>query len=170
MPDIERSGTEARLLALLTSTPGQEFHTRDLIRRIHGSPRPVQLALEKLLRQGLVESRRVGPLRMWHMDPGNPVYPALRDLTREQSASSLSSAESLSVRQVFSTRSCSARMRVATTMSAATSTCSSSVSSAVTTFWRDSSRSRRRYAARSIRSYGTSRNSWRERVNGHRSS
>ena len=80
MPDIERSGTEARLLALLTSTPGQEFHTRDLIRRIHGSPRPVQLALEKLLRQGLVESRRVGPLRMWHMDPGNPVYPALRDL------------------------------------------------------------------------------------------
>jgi predicted nucleotidyltransferase len=80
MPDIERSGTEARLLALLTSTPGQEFHTRELIRRIHGSPRPVHLALEKLLRQGLVESRRVGPLRMWHMDPANPVYPALRDL------------------------------------------------------------------------------------------
>ena len=63
MPDIERSGTGARLLALLTSTPGQEFHTRELIRRIHGSPRPVQPALEKLLRQGLVESRRVGPLR-----------------------------------------------------------------------------------------------------------
>lgn len=80
MPDIKASGTEARLLALLTSTPGQEFHTRDLIRRIHGSPRPVQLALEKLLRQGLVESRRLGPLRMWHMDPANPVYPALRDL------------------------------------------------------------------------------------------
>ncbi|TMB76332.1 MAG: hypothetical protein E6J52_07915 [Chloroflexi bacterium] len=80
MPDIERSATEGRLLALLTSTPGQEFHTRDLVRRIQGSPRPVQLALEKLLRQGLVESRRVGPLRMWHMDPANPVYPALRDL------------------------------------------------------------------------------------------
>src|SRR3989337_3755917 len=80
MPDIERSATEGRLLALLTSTPGQEFHTRDLLRRIHGSPRPVQLALEKLLRQGLVESRRIGPLRMWRMDPANPVYPALRDL------------------------------------------------------------------------------------------
>src|SRR6058998_517685 len=80
MPDIERSATEGRLLALLTSTPGQEFHTRDLVLRIQGSPRPVQLALEKLLRQGLVESRRVGPLRMWHMDPANPVYPALRDL------------------------------------------------------------------------------------------
>ncbi|MGH2491869.1 MAG: nucleotidyltransferase domain-containing protein [Candidatus Limnocylindria bacterium] len=80
MPDIERSATEARLLALLTSTPGQEFHTRDLVRRIDGSPRPVQLALEKLLRQGLIESRRVGPLRMWWMDPVNPLYPALRDL------------------------------------------------------------------------------------------
>ncbi|HET9809917.1 MAG TPA: nucleotidyltransferase domain-containing protein, partial [Candidatus Limnocylindria bacterium] len=67
-------------LALLTSTPGQEFHTRDLVRRIHGSPRPVQLALEKLLRQGLVESRRIGPLRMWRMDPANPLYSALRDL------------------------------------------------------------------------------------------
>ena len=80
MPDIQRSGTEARLLALLTTTPGQEFHTRDLVRRINGSPRPVQLALEKLLRQGLVESRRVGPLRMWRMDPANPLYPALREL------------------------------------------------------------------------------------------
>lgn len=80
MPDIERSATEARLLALLTSTPGKEFHTRDLIRRIDGSPRPVQLALEKLLRQGLVESRRLGPLRMWRMDPANPLYPALREL------------------------------------------------------------------------------------------
>ncbi len=69
MPDIARSATEARLLALLTSTPGQEFHTRELVRRIDGSPRPVQLALEKLLRQGLIESRRVGPL-----------YASLRDL------------------------------------------------------------------------------------------
>src|SRR3989442_2979057 len=80
MPDIRRSATEARLLALLTSTPGQEFHTRELVRRIDGSPRPVQLALEKLLRQGLVESKRVGPLRMWWMDPANPLYLPLREL------------------------------------------------------------------------------------------
>src|SRR5713226_3461693 len=80
MPAIDRSATEARLLALLTSTPGQEFHTRDLVRRVHGSPRPVQLALEKLLRQGLVESRRVGSLRMWRMDAANALYQPLRDL------------------------------------------------------------------------------------------
>src|SRR5713101_4015549 len=80
MPDIRRSATEARLLALLTSTPGQEFHTRELMRRVSGSPRPVQLALEKLARQGLVESRRVGPLRLWRMDPLHPLYLPLRDL------------------------------------------------------------------------------------------
>ena len=80
MPDIRRSATEARLLALLTSTPGQEFHTRELVRRVSGSPRPVHLALEKLARQGLVESRRVGPLRLWRMDPGHPLYLSLRDL------------------------------------------------------------------------------------------
>src|SRR2546425_7220029 len=80
VPDIRRSATEARLLAFLTSTPGQEFHTRELVRRIDGSPRPVQLALEKLLRQGLVESKRLGPLRMWRMDPANPVYLPLREL------------------------------------------------------------------------------------------
>lgn len=80
MPDIERSATEARLLALLTSTPGQEFHTRELVRRVSGSPRPVHLALEKLARQGLVESRRVGPLRLWRMDPAHPLYRSLREL------------------------------------------------------------------------------------------
>lgn len=80
MPKIERSATEARLLALLTSAPGQELHTRELMRRIGGTPRPVQLALEKLSRQGLVESRRVGPLRLWRMDPAHPLYRSLREL------------------------------------------------------------------------------------------
>jgi predicted nucleotidyltransferase len=80
MPDIERSATEARLLALLTSAPGQELHTRELVRRIGGTPRPVQLALEKLSRQGLIESRRVGPLRLWHMDPAHPLYRPLREM------------------------------------------------------------------------------------------
>ncbi len=80
MPEIQRSATEARLLAFLTATPGQEFHTRELVRRVSGSPRPVHLALEKLARQGLVESRRVGPLRLWRMDPGHPLFLPLRDL------------------------------------------------------------------------------------------
>lgn len=80
MPELRRSATEARLLALLTSTPGQELHTRALVRRVNGTPRPVHLALEKLEREGLIESRRVGPLRMWRMDPEHPLYAPLREL------------------------------------------------------------------------------------------
>lgn len=80
MPEIRRSATEARLLALLTSTPGQEFHTRDLVRRAEGTPRPVHVALEKLERQGLIQSRRMGPLRLWHMDPAHPLYRSLREI------------------------------------------------------------------------------------------
>lgn len=80
MPEIRHSATEARLLALLTSIPGQEVHTRELIRRVGGTPRPVHLALEKLERQGLIQSRRVGPLRMWHMDEAHPLYRSLREL------------------------------------------------------------------------------------------
>lgn len=80
MPEIRRTASEARLLALLTSTPGQELHTRELIRRVAGSPRPVHLALEKLEREGLIESRRMGPLRLWRMDPAHPLYRSLREL------------------------------------------------------------------------------------------
>lgn len=40
----------------------------------------MHLALEKLQRHGLIESRRVGPLRLWRMDPANPLYAPLRDL------------------------------------------------------------------------------------------
>lgn len=80
MPELRRAATEARLLALLTSTPGQEVHTRELVRRVSGTPRPVHVALEKLERQGLIQSRRLGPLRMWRMDPGHPLYHSLREL------------------------------------------------------------------------------------------
>lgn len=77
---VGRSPTADRLLALLTSTPGQEFHTRDLVRRIRGSVRPVQRALVRLEADGLIESRRVGNLRLWRMDPAHPLYAPLRQI------------------------------------------------------------------------------------------
>ncbi|HEX9435938.1 MAG TPA: nucleotidyltransferase domain-containing protein [Candidatus Limnocylindria bacterium] len=80
MPEIRRSATEAQLLALLTSTPGQEFHTRELVRRVGRLPRSVHLALEKLERQGLIASRRLGPLRLWRMEPSHPLYRSLREM------------------------------------------------------------------------------------------
>ncbi len=75
-----RGRTMARLLAFLVSTPGEEFHTRELVRRIGGTEHPVQRALEILERDGIACSRRVGNLRLWRIDPGQPLYASLRAL------------------------------------------------------------------------------------------
>lgn len=77
---LTRGRTTARLLALLTSTPGQELHTRELVRRVGGTEHPVQRALSLLERQGLVESRRMGNLRLWRMPTTHPLYGTLREL------------------------------------------------------------------------------------------
>jgi predicted nucleotidyltransferase len=77
---LGRSPTQVRLLAFLTGTPGHEFHTRDLVRRIAGTERPVHLALESLDKQGYVRSRRVGNLRLWTADTTHPLYMVMRDI------------------------------------------------------------------------------------------
>src|SRR6266550_3982180 len=58
-----RIGREA--LALLMATPGQELHTREIARRVNADAHPVQRALEQMLDAGLVQSRRLGNLRLW---------------------------------------------------------------------------------------------------------
>jgi predicted nucleotidyltransferase len=77
---LGRSPAQVRLLAFLTGAPGQEFHTRDLVRRIGGTERPVHLALESLEKQGYVRSRRVGNLRLWAADTTHPLYSVMRDI------------------------------------------------------------------------------------------
>jgi predicted nucleotidyltransferase len=77
---LGKSPAQVRLLAFLTGTPGQEFHTRDLVRRIDGTERPVHLALESLEKQGYVRSRRVGNLRLWSGDTTHPLYSVMRDV------------------------------------------------------------------------------------------
>ncbi len=53
------------VLALLMATPGQELHTREIARRVHADAHPVQRALERMLDAGLLQSRRLGNLRLW---------------------------------------------------------------------------------------------------------
>src|SRR5437879_4643874 len=77
---LTRGKTTARVLALLTSTPGQSLHTREIIRRAGTTEHPTQRALSLLERQGLVESSRVGNLRMWTMSTKHPLYGTLRTL------------------------------------------------------------------------------------------
>ncbi len=70
-------------LALLMSTPGQELHTREIARRVDADAHPVQRALEQLLQAGLVESRRLGNLRLWSIDTRSALVPAVRDVLRQ---------------------------------------------------------------------------------------
>ena len=72
--------TTAEILALLSGLAGDELHTNEIIRRIEGHPAAVQRALLKSEATGLITSRRVGNLRLWRMDPKNPLYASIREL------------------------------------------------------------------------------------------
>src|SRR5438105_2789469 len=77
---LTRGRTTAKVLALLTSTPGQRFHTREIVRRVDGTEHPVHRALTLLEQQGLVDSERVGNLRLWSMRTTHPLYRGLREV------------------------------------------------------------------------------------------
>lgn len=66
-------------------TPGQELHTREIARRVDADGHPVQRALEQLVDAGLVESRRLGNLRLWSVRRDSPLVPAVRDIVRRTS-------------------------------------------------------------------------------------
>ena len=53
------------VLALLMAAPGQELHTREIARRVNADAHPVQRALEQMVTADLVQSRRLGNLRLW---------------------------------------------------------------------------------------------------------
>src|SRR2546428_14172391 len=60
--------------------PGQELHTNEIIRRTASLPNAAQRALTRSEAQGLIASRRVGNLRLWQMDPKNPLYAAILEM------------------------------------------------------------------------------------------
>lgn len=88
-----RIGREA--LALLIATPGQELHTREIARRVNADAHPVQRALERMLDAGLLESRRLGNLRLWSVRDSELVGPA-RELIRRTAGVAGSLREALS--------------------------------------------------------------------------
>lgn len=76
-----RSPAAGKLLALLTSLPGEELHTNELIRRTGVNARAAQRALERLELAAVLQSRRVGTLRLWRIERAHPLLPALRELS-----------------------------------------------------------------------------------------
>src|SRR5207237_4614078 len=79
-PARPRNVTTALITALLSGRSGNELHTNEIIRRVNGNPRAVQRALVNSEAGGLITSRRIGNLRLWRMDPTNPLYESMREL------------------------------------------------------------------------------------------
>ena len=73
------------VLGLLLGISGQELHTREIARRVSADAHPVQRALEQFMSAGLVQSRRLGNLRLWSVAPDSPLLPSVRDLVRRTS-------------------------------------------------------------------------------------
>ena len=73
------------VVALLMNTPGQELHTREIARRVGADAHPVQRALERLLAAGLLQSRRLGNLRLWSVRSDSALAPAVRAIVRRTS-------------------------------------------------------------------------------------
>ncbi len=79
---LGRGRIAPEVLGLLMSTPGQELHTREIARRVRADAHPVQRALEQLVSAGLVQSRRLGNLRLWSVREDSTLMPAVRDIVR----------------------------------------------------------------------------------------
>ena len=80
---LGRGRVSSEVLGLLLATPGQELHTREIARRVDADAHPVQRALEQLVAAGLVQSRRLGNLRLWSIVEGSPLLPAIQDVVRQ---------------------------------------------------------------------------------------
>jgi predicted nucleotidyltransferase len=93
-------------LALLMATPGQELHTREIARRVNADAHPVQRALERMLDADLVQSRRLGNLRLWSVRESALAGP-VREIVRrtaglaEALRSSLSSTRGVQLAFLF---------------------------------------------------------------------
>ena len=104
---LTRNPAAAHALGLLSALAGAEVHTREVARRTRHDVHSAQLALTQLLREGFVQSRRLGNLRLWSVDPTSPdarrIGPSLRFATPplEALASSLATLHQVRVALVF---------------------------------------------------------------------
>ena len=78
--DIVASKGKAEVLRLLFGIQPQEFHLRELVRKSKLALRTVQLEMERLVKAGLVTSRRDGNRLYYRANRNSPIYPDLRNL------------------------------------------------------------------------------------------
>lgn len=83
--DIVSSRRKAEMLRLLFGVNPQEFYLRELTRQSKLALRTVQLELQKLLKAGLIISRRDGNRLYYQANRNSPVYTDLHNLVLKTS-------------------------------------------------------------------------------------
>jgi uncharacterized protein len=78
--DIVSSKSKAEVLRLLFGVDPREFHLRELARQSKLALRTVQLEMARMVKAGLVTSRRDGNRLYYQANRNSPVYPDLRNL------------------------------------------------------------------------------------------
>jgi predicted nucleotidyltransferase len=77
------SDSQIRVYRWLFGEPGQEFHLNELRRLTGLGSASLQRELNRLAEAGLVNSERVGNLRLFRANPNNPVYGELVAVIRK---------------------------------------------------------------------------------------
>jgi DNA-binding transcriptional ArsR family regulator len=72
--------TRQALLTILYSHPDESFHTRYLIRQIHGSISTIHRELKELTEAGILTSKHQGNLVLYQANANSPIYAELRGL------------------------------------------------------------------------------------------
>lgn len=107
LAEIFSSRVRAELFRVLFGVDATALHVRELERRSGCAIGTIQTELKKLLRLGLVQSRRDGNRLYYAADPAHPLYPELRGLVLKTVGlvdvlqTALAAAEGIEVAFVF---------------------------------------------------------------------
>lgn len=77
------SNRQARLFRWLFGQPERSFFLNELLRLSGLSSASLQQELKRLSESGVLQSKRVGNLRVFKANPASPLYPELVSLTRK---------------------------------------------------------------------------------------
>lgn len=74
------SKTTRQLLSVFVTNPKDRFYLRQLCVLITVSPRPVQLALQKLEKAGLLNSVREANIKFYFLNKASPIYSEIKSI------------------------------------------------------------------------------------------
>lgn len=75
--------TQLLILAILSETPQREYYLHEIGRILGKKPGVFQIGINSLEKQGLVLSRKQGPLRLFKINEQHPLYQEIKSMARK---------------------------------------------------------------------------------------